>query len=795
MQYNFDFDWRFFQGDLQEAQVANLDDSSWQSVNVPHDFSIFGSIDEANPSGRSMGWYPAGIGWYRKTFTIPPHMQGRKIFIDFDGIYWKSDVWINGVHLGFRPNGYIGFRYDLTPHVNLEGTNVLAVRVDNSEQPNTRWYSGSGIYRHCRLVALNPIHIAHWGTYITQPNVSESSATIHLSATINNAFDQPKRAEIRSSIYDSQKNLIACESCRMDFAPHSSGSVDLEFSIDAPKLWSPRNPHLYSVKTEVIENGCCVDCHTDPLGIRFIEFDPTTGFSINGEHMKLKGVNIHQNVGGVGAAAPDRMIERRLELLKRMGCNAIRTAHYPHSPVFMDLCDRMGFLVMDEAFDGWWMPKRDFGYHQYFFDWWERDLTDQIRRDRNHPCVILWSIGNENHERKTTEGAEHARKMVDFIHRLEPTRPVTAGVNHVHWANDSGFAQQLDVVGYNDGGGSCFHYLDHKEQFPDRRAFGSETPHTFSTRGVFRTRTRHKGEGGEGGDFVKGKEHIEVPHLTDKEIFPFFHDAYQSSYDNANTILGIRDAWKITNSADFICGEFRWTGLDYIGESHGWPARSSNSGLSDLCGFPKDTYYIYQRLWTDKPMLHVLPHWSWPQVKEGTIIPIWVLSNCDSVELFLNGQSLGEKPVDGADYLGWDVPYQPGLLKAVARKDGKILLVAEHRTAEKPERIELSFDRPLLNADGQDVAHVTVRVIDRNGVMVPHANHRIHFDVSGAGALLGVENGDPIDHDGCKEQSRKAFHGMGLAIVQTLRSPGTILIRAEAEGLAPAAVEIMSKSA
>jgi len=449
----------------------------------------------------------------------------------------------------------------------------------------------------------------------------------------------------------------------------------------------------------------------------------------------------------------------------------------------------MCFLVMDEIFDEWYEGKRDFSYFRFFHEWWQRDLTAHIQRDRNHPCVFIWSIGNENKERKTPEGAAMAREMVEFVHRLEPTRLVTAGVNHVHWANESGFAQALDVVGYNDGGGSCFHYAEDKQNYPDRLILGLETPHTFSTRGVYRTLTRHRGESGKMQPWVENYQ--ETPHLTEEEVFPFFHSSYQSSYDNANSIINVRDSWLRTASTDFVAGEFRWTGIDYLGESHEWPARSSNSGLIDLAGFPKDQYFLYQRFWSDKAMLHILPHWTWPQIAEGTVIPVWAYSNCESVELFLNNESLGEQVVNGQPNLSWNVPYRPGVLKAVARNSGEVILVKEQRTASAAARLDLAVDRTILAADGRDIAHVTVRALDEAGTFMPLAHQRVTFSVLGAGRLIGLENGDPIDHDNCKADSRRLFHGLCLAIIQAGRVPGSILVRAEAPGLAPAQIEFL----
>lgn len=791
MRLRFDFEWMFSKDVSGEAQTPDFNDSDWEQVDVPHDFSIEGPMDESNPGGASVAWFPGGVGWYRKSFTLPEQARGQRVFVDFDGIYWKSDVWINGHHLGFRPNGYIGFRYELTPFLDFHGSNVIAVRADNSEQPNSRWYSGSGIYRHCYLEILNPLHIAHWGTYITTPEVNAEHGSVAVEVTVENQDLSQRNAVVAVFIRDPEGQVVAQSTTRCECPAESQQVARLGLEVDSPRLWSPEEPNLYSVETRLEENGILLDSKTDPLGFRWFVFDEGSGFFLNGQRVPLKGVCIHQSTGGVGAAMPDRVLERQLELLKEMGCNAIRSSHYPHAPELLEMCNRMGFLYIDEFFDEWFVGKRTYSYHRFFHEWWERDLADQIRCNRNHPCIVLWSIGNENLERKMPEGAEMARQLAERVRQLEPTRPVTAAINYIHEANESGLAQALDVVGYNGGGGSVFHCHEDKARFPERLMYASENPHTYATRGVYRTHSRHRNESGL--EWTK-METREVAQLTAEEVFPFFDDAFHSCYDNAYVRTCIRDSWQWIVKNGFMAGEFRWTGFDYLGESHGWPARTSNAGVLDLCGFPKDCFYLYQRLWTDAPMLHILPHWTWPQLEEGTIIPVWAYSNCDTVELFFNGKSLGEKTVDGLPNLEWRVPYHPGALRAIAKKGGRIVCVQEQRTAGEADRIELTVDRPKLRAGGQDVAHVSVRVLDSKGTMVPHADHRIHFTVEGAAKLIGVENGDPIDLDSCKLSSRKAFMGMCLAIVQSVYQPGTIRISASGEGLEPASLEVHSCS-
>ncbi|MCX7015999.1 MAG: DUF4982 domain-containing protein [Candidatus Sumerlaeota bacterium] len=787
MRVPFDFEWKFIKEDVVRAEAPGFDDSAWETIDLPHDFSIAGPIDENNPSGKGGGFFPGGIGWYRKTFPLPDGAAGKSVFLEFDGVFWKSEVWINGRRLGFRPNGYIGFQYELTPHLNRSGPNVVAVRVDNSEQPNHRWYSGSGICRHVWFDVLAPVHVAHWGVYVWTPKVTNESASVRVRTLVENQSERNRRVALASTILDGGGARIATVEWSRDAPAGSVVEVDQDLEIADPALWSPETPTLYTLLTRVMEGDAVLDERRTPFGVRHCEFHADKGFFLNGRNMKMRGMCLHHDGGGVGAAVPERVWERRLEILKAMGCNAIRTSHNPYAPEFLDLCDRMGLLVIDEIFDEWHKPKREFSYARYFDEWWRRDLTDQVLRDRNHPCVILWSIGNEIPEKGTAEGAATARMLVEAIHALEPTRPVTAGVNTIAAANRSGYADALDVVGYNEGGDSVFQYAEDHLVYPARKMYASEAPHTFATRGVYHTHSRHREEAGEAWRKMRTQE---VPHLTPHEVFPWFHDAYHSNYDNAYVRICTRDTWRLVAENDFMAGEFRWTGFDYQGESHSWPAKSSNAGAIDLCGFPKDIYYFYQSRWTAEPMVHILPHWTWPEIHKGTIIPAWAYSNCDTVELFLNGRSLGEQAMGNNYHLSWDVPYEPGAIKAVAKKDGRIVCEDEQRTAGPPARIELTADRETLAADGRDVVHLTARLLDAEGVFCPTTTNRIVFQVEGPARLLALENGDPIDHQSSKDGNRKAFAGMCLAIVQSKRRAGAIRVKAGSEGLAGAEVQI-----
>jgi beta-galactosidase len=752
---NFKWDWSFRLGEHGGEHLPDYDDSGWRKLDLPHDWSIEGPYEQQHPAGKRGGFLPAGIGWYRKSFDFDPDWSNHLVFVEFDGIYMNSEVWMNGHSLGTRPYGYIGLQYELTPHL-LNGTNVIAVRVDHSKAPSGRWYTGSGIYRQVRLTVKAPVHVGHWGMYVTTPEVTEQSALISIRTLVNNRCKTDSVVTVLSRIMDEQGSLVAEASSEMCIG----GGTEQEFTDTAvvkhPCLWSPEAPHLYTLQTLIIRDGQHEDEETTKIGIRYFSFDGASGFSLNGRPVKLKGVCQHEDAGPVGTAVPDKVLERRLRLLKEMGCNAIRTGHHPMSPAFYDGCDRIGFLVLNEAFDGWDEPKAEFDYGLYFKDWWERDLGDLLRRDRNHPCVILWSVGNEvkgKTDDKTT-------MIQDFVHRHEPTRPVTCG------RGEEGI---FDVQGYNGHGGEPGVLEKAHEQHPERKIILTEEPHTYQTRGFYRTQTWWRD---------KNRPRLEIPNLTEEEIFFDGAIQYNSSYDNSGVRRSIRDTWRRTRDLPFIGGEFRWTGFDYLGESNsGWPARMGNKGVLDLCGFPKDHYYFYQSQWTERPMVHLLPHWTHPGM-EGVIIPVWAYTNCDSVELILNGISLGEQMMEDRMNLFWDVAYEPGTLDAIARKDGAVAAVKTVRTASDPVGIRLYADQGQLAADGQDISHVTFEIVDKVGSFVPAADNLITFHVSGPVTILGMDNGDPLDLTPHRSNSRKVFNGLGLAILQSTFEEGDIELTA-----------------
>jgi beta-galactosidase len=722
-----------------------------------------GIFESTSPGGSGAGYINAGIGWYRKEFKLPENTKDKRVFIEFDGVYMDSDVWINGKHLGNRPYGYSSFQYELTPYLKFgDEKNVLAVRVD-VQQPCSRWYSGAGIYRHVRLKVTEPIHIAHWGTYVTTPEVSQEEATVRVETKIRNQSALAQQVMLETVIIDNNGIEVANGSSTKKVEADSVGIFEQFIKVPKPKLWSLENPCLYRVDSKIHVNDQIQDADVTPFGIRTFEFTIDKGFFLNGKHVNIKGVCLHHDQGSLGAAVHDRSIERQLEIMKSMGCNAIRTSHNPPDPELLDLCDRMGFLVMDEAFDEWKRPKTIYGYGRFFDEWSVRDLTDMIHRDRNHPSVILWSIGNEIPEQESPDAYEMSKRFVDICHEEDPARPVTSACNSAESADRNGFSKPLDVLGIN-------YQLPLYKTFKGKaKLIGSETASAVSTRGEY--------------NLVLNNDSLIIKNQLNNQC---------SSYDD-NTAQSYLKAVK---NAPWFAGEFVWTGFDYIGEPSPfpWPAVSSYFGIVDRCGFPKDRYFLYQSQWTDKPMVHILPHWNW-QGFEGKEIPVWCYSNCESVELFLNGKSLGEKRFSNTDdlHLLWKVKYTPGMLKAVAKNNGKIICVDEIQTTGDPAKIILLPDRNEINADGEDLSYIKVEIVDQEGRVCPNADNEVKFKIEGDGSIAGVDNGNPISHESFKADNRKAFHGLCLAVVQSKNKQGVIRLSAEADGLKAAEVLIKTK--
>lgn len=780
---SFDNGWRFSLTADSTAIDPAFADADWRALNLPHDWSIEGNFDEKNPSGTGGGALPGGIGWYRKSFITPESYTDKKVFVEFDGVYRNSDVWINGTHLGYRPNGYISFRYELTPYLKNDGTtNVLVVKADNSKQPNSRWYSGSGIYRHVRLVAVNPVHIDQWGTYVTTPVVTAESATVQLETDIRNTSNQSIHVVVKTTIVDlSGKKIAESKAELQEIGANNSGKTNQNFSIASPLLWSVDSPNLYKSITQLIVNNEVVDEYETIFGIRFLDFDASTGFSLNGKPLKILGVCLHHDLGALGTAVNTRAIERQLAIMQGMGVNAIRTSHNPPTPELLDLCDQMGFLVMDEMFDMWKLKKSEFDYSLDWDGWHKKDLQDFILRDRNHPSVIVWSIGNEiieQYNATDSSGSVIARELKSLVHELDSTRPVTAANNHPYASNPLIRSEALDLIGYN------YHHEMYEKfptDFPGKKFIATETTSALATRGHYDMPS----------DSIR-----RWPIAWDKPFVEGNPDNTVSAYDNVSAPWGSthEETWRVVKKHPHISGMFIWTGFDYLGEPtpYGWPSRSSYFGVVDLAGFPKDAYYMYQSEWTNTPVLHVFPHWNW---NPGQVIDVWAHYNqADEVELFLNGKSLGTKKKLNDDFhVQWRVPFEAGTIKAVSRKAGKEVLVKEVKTAGKPANIILEADRSTITADGNDLSFITIKITDDAGNLVPNADNLVTFDVKGEGFIAAVDNGNPVSHESFRGNSRKAFNGLALLIIQSTTKKGQVEVTASSTGLTESKISVIVK--
>ena len=771
---NFDKGWRFALADSVQMSALDYNDSKWHTLNVPHDWAIEGDFSASAPSGNSGGALPGGIGWYRKTFTVDNADKGKMMYIDFDGVYMNAKVWINGTLLGQRPYGYSSFRYDLTPYIIYGGKNVVAVRVDNSDQPNSRWYSGCGIYRHVWLNKTARIHVAHWGTYV----VAEGNK-VKVDVTVDNP-DNAKFA-VRNTLLDREGRVVG-----------KAMGIKSVIKVSKPKLWSCESPYIYTLRTEIVAGGKVVDTYETTTGFRTFKFDAAKGFSLNGKSMKINGVCQHHDLGCLGAAINEDALHRQLRILKEMGTNAIRCSHNPPAPELLAMCDTMGFIVMDESFDMWRRRKTQNDYARFFDEWAERDLTDLVLRDRNHPSILMWSIGNEvleqwssadadnltaeqanlilnaGHDASTLAHGEElsvnsilTRNLCAIIRRYDTTRPITAGCNEPDPKNHLFKSGALDIIGFN------YHHQwvkDVPKNFPGQPFIFSESVSALQTRGFY---------------MMPSDKVYKAPV---EWWLPYQDPSFQcSAYDNMHASWSSthEETWDVVKHNDFVGGQFIWTGFDYIGEPtpYGFPARSSYFGLIDLAGFPKDTYYMYQSEWTDKQVLHLFPHWNW---LEGQDIDMWCYyNNADEVELFINGRSQGVKAKkDSHEYhLMWRVKFEPGEVKAVARKDGKVVADKVIRTAGAPAALSLTADRTHFgkNPNGDNLAFITVEVVDKDGNLCPRAEDQIFFDVEG-GRIVGTDNGNPVSMERFKEPKRKAFNGKCLVVVAT--DGGDVMLKA-----------------
>ncbi|MBR2103431.1 MAG: DUF4982 domain-containing protein [Prevotella sp.] len=775
---NFDNDWLFILADSAQMRETGYNDSHWRALDLPHDWAIEGDFLASNPSGAGGGALPGGIGWYRKHFQVDGATLGKNLtIIEFDGVYMSSTVYVNGHDVGTRPYGYSSFQYNITPYL-VAGENVIAVKVDNSDQPNSRWYSGCGIYRHVRLTTVHPTHVAQWGTYVVAtPSANGRKATFTVNVELENAT---KSTRVRNILFDASGHQLA-----------TSSSSTLQ--ISNPRLWTLENPYIYTIRTEVYNGKQLVDTYETKIGVRTFRFDPEKGFSLNGKSMKINGVCEHHDLGCLGAAFYDDAMRRKLVKLKAMGVNAIRCSHNPPAPQLLEMCDTMGLLVMDEAFDMWRRKKTQNDYARFFDQWHEKDLTDLVRRDRNHPSIIMWSIGNEVLEQWSSAEADTltleqanlilnaghdastlakegelsvnsllTRHLAELVKKYDNTRPVTAGCNEPNPANHLFKSGAIDVIGFN------YHHQwvkDVPKNFPGKPFLFSESVSALQTRGFYMMPS----------DSV---------YVAPKEWWlPYTDPTYMcSAYDNMHASWSSthEETWDVVKHNPFVAGQFIWTGFDYIGEPtpYSFPARSSYFGIFDLAGFPKDSYYMYQSEWTADPVLHLFPHWNW---LPGQTIDMWCYyNNADEVELFINGRSQGiRKKTPHQYHVSWRVVFEPGEVKAVARRNGQVVGEQVIATAGAPSRIRLTTDY-----SGKDLTFIAVEITDDEGRLCPLAENQVFF-TSPELQIVGVDNGCQTSMERFKDNKRKAFFGKCLVVV---KGKGTLTARAV--GLQQAAISV-----
>lgn len=733
---DMDQDWRFALLTDSNAAQPSFDDSKWRQLDVPHDWSIEGRYNKYNKTGRGGGYLPSGDGWYRKTFTLNDDDKGKKVFIEFDGVMANSEVYINGQLLGIWPYGYTSFMYEMTDYLKFgeNEKNILAVRANNVDQPASRWYTGAGIYRHVRMFVKSPVHIPQWGVFVTTPSVSGSKATVKAAIQIDNTSDKQRNITIQSSVIDKDGKIVKTATATQRIAANSSQNVEQSILVSKPLLWDVSNPNMYQLVTKVMDGKTVLDDQTTDFGIRSIRYDAAKGFFLNEKSLKMYGVCLHHDGGGVGAAVPLGVWEYRFSKLKEAGINAIRTAHNPMAPEFYDLCDRMGFLVMNENFDTWKYAKNPYDYHLYFDDWWERDTRAMVMRDRNHPSIVLYSVGNEIRDNLgNEEGFKKYKQQQDLIHQIDPTRPVTMALFRPNASGvyNNGFADMMDVVGQNYRPREL---IAAHEQNPKRIVIGTENIHDLET------------------------------------------------------YLALRDK-------EYMCGQFLWPGIDYMGEST-WPRVAYDAGLLDKVGGWKRNGLLRRAWWGKDPVVSVVRksdndgagEWvhDWTAIDPITYdeAHLEIYTNAEEVELFLNNETLGvhKRPADHSP-ISTVINYRKGELRAEARNGGKVVATEIHKTAGFPYKIVLAPHKASISNNRNDVSYVKATIVDENGIHVPDADHLVKFVIEGAGRLLATDSGDVTSHEQSLGDERLAYKGECYAIVMANKDSGKIRITAQAEGI------------
>jgi beta-galactosidase len=808
------FDWQFHLGDFAKGENPELNTENWRKLDIPHDWGVEGQYSLANKADWQTGFLPTGIGWYRKEISWQDDWEGKKVYVHFEGVYVNSDIYINGQHLEHEHHGYLGFEHDLTDYLK-KGTNVLAVRVDHSNYKTGRWYTGSGIYRNVWLKVKNQTHIENWGVGFSSSNTNETTSKYFIEVAIQNHEGQEVKGKLNVTLSDKDSKVVATQELPFFVGAQDQTKAEVSGNLSDVMRWSTESPYLYELSTSLLVDGQTVDIQRQKVGFRDIAYEPKKGMFINGVPTKIKGVCDHHTAGPFSAAVPDDVLLNRLLLLKKMGANAIRTAHNPFSPTFYNLCDSLGFMVLNEFTDGWEREKASHDYGLHFEENWEQDLTRFILRDRNHPSVIMWSLGNE------VKGPtlETQQKLIHTIRKYDTLRTITQGGRDPSRDMEGDeIPTLLDVKGFNGHGEIPGEFEHHHEAFPEELLVGTEVPHTYATRGVYRTKTHWRVRdfpamwelrSGKAGNFsfLDGKK-SEIPDLTENEVFTnevttqYYQNGvykpievdhpwggelfYQSSYDNATARIGARQMWQRIDSLDYVIGQFRWTGFDYLGETNNWPSRFANFGIIDICGFPKDPFYLYQSLWTDEPMVHILPHWTHTG-KEGVKIPVVVYTNCEKVELFLNGKSLGEKKYEG-EQLVWMVPYQEGTIEAKA-KQGNEVVTMSYETSDTPQKIRLTTNRDFLRANKPDVMEVSIEIVDKDGILCPYADMPLSFEVMGDCEIVGVDNGDPLDLSDYKTNRRKTFRGLAKLWLQANGTKGEVQVKVSSPQLEASSIQ------
>lgn len=777
----FNKDWKFYKGEISNAEQMSFNDAAWRHLDLPHDWSIEGSFGEQWAS--STAYLPGGIGWYRKTFELSNDIRSKNIFLYFDGVYKNSEVWINNHYLGKRPNGFIPFQYEITPFLNKTGKNIVAVKVDHSQFADSRWYTGSGIYRNVYLIATNPVHIDQWGVCFTTPQVSSQSALANVTVSVINQTTANTPLVVGAWLIDAKGKRIASSQQQVRVNSTDKADAKLSFKVNQPLLWSIEHPYLYKLMVTVSQNGKTIDNFSQQVGFRSFQFDKDKGFSLNDQSIKIKGVCIHDDAGALGVAVPEEVWERRLKLLKETGCNSLRMSHNPHADYLYDLADKMGFLVMDEAFDEWEVGKNKWikgwnvgtpgndGYHSDFKEWADRDVRDMVLRNRNHPSIIMWSIGNEidypndpyTHEVLNTgrnpqiygKGfiptkpsaqrlTEIAKQLVADVKEIDTTRPVTAALAGVVMSNEVGYPEVLDIVGYNY---QEYRYPDDHKKYPGRVIYGSENGMALS-------------------------------------------------------------AWKAVEDNKYISAQYLWTGVDYLGEARNWPARSNTAGLIDLAGFPKTSYYFRQSLWSDKPMVYLATAavstdnrsrrmtanlWKY---NEGDSIVVSCFTNCDVAELFLNGHSLGKKNLSDATekIITWRTVYHPGTLLVKGYRNGVEKAQYSLQTFDQAYAVTAKTDKLSFDPSKKQLAQIEIMVVDKSGIPVANADNKMMITIEGPAELIGMESGSSISHENYKSNKRKLFNGKLMAYVQSQQQAGTIKLNITSPGLKDKMIVLKSKN-